>query len=212
MEFFIAWFIFASVQLVATMSPGPAFAVVFRNAAVSTRRAGVMTAIGLGIGVGVHVFLVLAGLAMIVTQSVLLFSVIKYAGAAYLIYIGIKGLRAKKQQAMSDEVLAVDTQAPVQKSVSDLKALRIGILTNLLNPKAMVFFTAVFTQFIAPGASVALMAAYGVTSVAIEVLWFAGLSFVLTDIRVQQKFKRVSHWVDRVCGGLLTALGVKLAL
>ena len=209
MEFFITWMILASVQLAATLSPGPAFAVTVKNALAYNRRAGVITAVGLGFGVGAHVIFVLTGLAVILSQSVIVFNIIKYAGAAYLIYIGFKGLRAKKAENADEP--QTDTQ-PHYKTMSDLKALQIGFLTNLLNPKAVVFFTAVFTQFIGAETSFWALIMFGLTAVAIEMGWFATLSTILTTPQVKARFTSFAHWIDRVCGGLLMALGIRLAL
>ncbi|MCB1650451.1 MAG: LysE family transporter [Alphaproteobacteria bacterium] len=207
MDFFLLWLIFASVQLAATMSPGPAFIVATRNAMMYGRRAGVYTALGLGLGVGAHVVFVLCGLAVVLSQSVLLFNIIKYAGAAYLIFIGAKALlhggKAAEIQTM---------QVGGQKSLSVFKAVKHGFLTNLLNPKAVIFFGAIFTQFLQPGMSSGVLVLYGTTSVMVEILWFSGLSIVLTHAKVRARFTAISGWFDRVCGGLLMALGVRLAL
>ncbi|MCB9983768.1 MAG: LysE family translocator [Rhodospirillales bacterium] len=208
MEPFIAWLIFASVQLAATMSPGPAFAMQMRNIVKYGRHGGIYTAIGLGAGVGAHVAFVLCGLAAIMAQSVTAFMLIKYVGAAYLIYIGIKAIRAKPDTSQIPDTQALENY----ENISALKAFQIGLWTNLLNPKAIVFFTAVFTQFIAPNASVSTLILYGFTSITIETLWFSGLTIVLTFSVVRRTFRRLQHWIERVCGGLLMALGVRLAL
>lgn len=209
MEFFLAWLILASVQFAATISPGPAFAVAVRNALAYDRTTGIYTAIGLGIGVAIHVMLVLGGLATILSQSVWLFNAIKYAGAAYLIYIGIKAIKTKKQLSFPSES---DIEKPAKKTITRFKALQIGVLTNLLNPKAIVFFTALFTQFVAPGTSMELLALYGGTSVIIEIAWFSLVALILTNPKVKAKFMGIAHWIERVCGGMLVALGIRLTL
>lgn len=213
MDIFLAWLVLASVQLAATLSPGPAFAVSVRNALAYDRRAGLFTAIGLGAGVGAHVIFVLCGIAVVISQSVLLFNVIKYVGAAYLIFIGFKAILARKKDAQEQKTTnaALDT-APSRKTISDTKAIQIGVLTNLLNPKAVIFFTAVYTQCINPETGWEILALYGVTSVIIEAGWFSCLAIILTNRSVKAKFMGFAHWIERVCGGLLMALGVRLAL
>jgi len=211
MELFLSWLVIASVQLAATMSPGPAFVVAVRNALAYDRKTGIATAFGLGLGVMAHVVFVLCGIAFIIAQSVFLFSFIKYAGAAYLFYIGIKAMlnsRKGKNKPVVD-----DSDIPQSaKSISLRKAIVTGFLTNLLNPKAVVFFTAVFTQFIHPETPFSVLALYGGTSVSIEFLWFAGVSIVLTHARIRAVFLSFMHWVERICGGLMLGLGIKLAL
>jgi RhtB (resistance to homoserine/threonine) family protein len=209
MEFFLKWLAMASVQLAATMSPGPAFVMSMRNSVVYGRYVGVLTALGLALGVGAHVIFVLAGLSFVIAQSVYFYNFIKYAGAAYLIYIGIKSLRARKRvdAAQTDEPKGAQVI-----SITPFEAVKIGFLTNLLNPKAVLFFTAVYSQFVdihTPWHSHAL---YGLTSVAIEFLWFAGVAVVLTNPMIKQRFVRIVHWIERACGGLMIALGLKLAL
>lgn len=210
MSFFMAWLMLAFVQLAATMSPGPAFVVAVRNALVYDRRTGIFTAVGLGIGVGFHAGLVLCGLAYVISKSVLVYSLIKYIGAAYLLYMGVKALRTKKAPLIDVNEIAQDV--PKEKAMSASKAVLCGILTNALNPKAVLFFTAVFTQFITIETPWNVQVLFGLTSVTIEILWFAGLAVFLTNPQIKKSFMAVAHWVDRCCGGLMIALGLKLAL
>ncbi|MGH1456090.1 MAG: LysE family transporter [Alphaproteobacteria bacterium] len=211
MELFLAWLVIASVQLAATMSPGPAFVVAVRNAIAYDRKTGIATAFGLSLGVLAHVSFVLCGIALIVAQSVWLFSFIKYAGAAYLFYIGVKAIIASRKVKMPSIEINDDIQ-PAKLMISVRKAIVTGFLTNLLNPKAVVFFTAVFTQFINADTSFQVLALYGLTSVAIEFLWFAGVAIFLTHSRIRAVFLSYMRWVEGICGGLMVGLGIKLAL
>tara|TARA_R110001592_G_scaffold29350_9_gene106625 strand:- start:43182 stop:43820 length:639 start_codon:yes stop_codon:yes gene_type:complete len=208
--FFLQWILMAAVQLAATMSPGPAFVVAVRNAMAYNRPIGILTALGLACGVAAHVIFVLAGISFLIAKSVFLFNFIKYAGAAYLFYIGVKALIFSKKK--EDTQNAVQNSVPDKPLISGYKAVLNGFLTNLLNPKAVVFFTAVYTQFIDLSTPVFMHLAYGVTSVAIEFLWFAGVAIVLTNPAVKSKFMKIMHWIERGCGGLMIGLGVKLAL
>lgn len=208
MEFLLSWLLFASIQLAASMSPGPAFAMQIRAIIKYGRKGGIFTALGLGAGIAVHVILTLGGLVTVMAHAEGLFIAIKYLGAAYLAYIGIKALKAKPQ----NETIPTAENVKDFETISALKALQIGFWTNVLNPKAVVFFTAVFTQFIAPDAGVPSLLLYGATSIAVESLWFIGLTIVLTVPPVRRTFRRIQHWIERVCGGLLLALGVRLAL
>lgn len=207
MTLFFHWLLMASVQAAATISPGPAFVVAVRNAMAYDRRTGIFTAFGLGLGVAVHVLVVLCGLAVLLQHYTFMFDLIRYAGAAYLIYIGGKALMSRAKP----KAVATEAVAPERTGLSARKAVSIGFLTNLLNPKAVVFFTAVFTQFIGPGTPVAVMVLYGATSVVIEIAWFSGVAVVLTDRRIKERFMGAVHWVERTCGGLMIGLGIKLA-
>ena len=189
-DYLLPWLTLMGVQVIEIASPGPAFAMTVRNATVHGRRAGIMTAIGLGQGVGLHVFLVLTGISIILMKMPLLFYFIKYAGAAYLIYIGVKGLMAKPRA----------------------HGRRRSFIAIALNPKAWIYFSAVFSQFITPETPVQVLVLYGASDVFIETFWFAGLSVFLTYPLIQQRFLAFSHWIDRVCGAALAGLGIKMAL
>lgn len=206
MEFLYKWLALAAVQSAATMSPGPAFAITLRNASLEGRAAGILTSIGLGIGVALHVIFVIFGISVLVSKSELLFNLIKYSGAAYLVFIGIKGLLAKANKESKD----VENRAV--KNHAKWKRIQNGFLTNLLNPKAFVFFTAVYAQFITPETPLSVSAIYGLTSTFIEIAWFSAVTIFLTTPRIRKKFTDIAHWIDRICGGLLVALGIRLAM
>lgn len=208
MDFFLKWLLYASVNATATISPGPAFAMTLRNAIAYDRRTALLTVLGLGLGVGAHMLLVLGGLAVVLSQSILLFNIIKYGGAAYLVYIGFKALRSKKRTADT----STDIQPKATDSLSVFHAIRMGFLTNLLNPKAVIFFTAIITQFVDPDAGLGTLVLYGLTSVGLEIIWFSMLVLFLTHTKIKARFMSISHWIERLCGGLLIALGIRLAL
>ena len=205
-EILTSWLLIVAVNSIAVMSPGPAFALTLRNAIAYNRRIALLSCLGLGVGLSVHVGMVLFGFATILSQSVFLFNFIKYAGAAYLIYIGFKALRAKKQDQTNK------TMSKAKTCISNIEGFKSGFFTNLLNPKIIVFFTAVYAQFISPEAPWYVLVLYGITSVMLEIIWFSIVSIILTDARIKRRFMGVAHWIERACGGLLIALGVKLAL
>lgn len=206
-EILTGWLLIVAVNTAATMSPGPAFAMTVRNAMAYDRRAGIFTAMGLGAGVGVIAFLVLFGFAAVISQSAMLFNAVRYAGATYLIYIGGKALFAKQRSVDSEPR---ETQRA--KAMTDLTAFKSGLFTSLLNPKGIVFFTAVYAQFLTPGMPWPVLVLYGFTTMVIETVWFSMVAAVLTNSLIKGRFLRFSHWIERLCGGLLLALGIRLAL
>lgn len=210
MTFFLTWLAFTAVQIAATISPGPAFVMCVRNSLTYNRPVGIATAIGLGLGVAAHVTAVLLGLSALMAESVVLYNIIKYAGAAYLIYIGVKGILAKKQNIATQPLS--DAGLEPLRAMSLGKAVQTGFLTNLLNPKAVVFFTAIFTQFLHAETPGFMLVSYGMTSILVEMGWFSMVAVILTNPLIKQRFMGVSHWIERVCGGLMIALGVRLAL
>lgn len=204
---FTEWLIVSFAVLVAAMSPGPDFVVAVRNTLIGSRRAGLMTALGFGLGVCIHLAYCLAGLAVIISQSILLFSLFKYLGAAYLIYLGIGALRSKGMAQTFD----ADPADGPRNTLSDSQALRSGFLTNLLNPKATLFFLALFTQIIDPHTGMEARLLYGSTAALIVTLWFSFVALVLSSGPLRQRYLQCSCWIDRLCGGVLILLGLRLA-
>ncbi|CAD7493083.1 TPA: LysE family transporter [Aeromonas dhakensis] len=192
-----------AITFFAVISPGPDFAMVSRNSLLLSRRSGVLTALGIGAGVCVHVTYTLLGVGLLIQQSLWLFNLIKLAGAAYLIFLGIKMLRAKPASA---EVLA---EQPV---LSSLGALRTGFLTNVLNPKTTIFIVSLFMQVVQPQTPLAVQLGYGAFIVLAHAVWFSAVAIFFSTDSVRGRLLAVRHWIDRVFGALLVGFGMLLAL
>jgi RhtB (resistance to homoserine/threonine) family protein len=203
--FLLNWFLLIGIFTMALASPGPDFVIAVRNSILYSRKIGIITAIGFALGVSVHMTYTLLGLAVLISQSVILFNLIKYAGAAYLFYIGFHALKSHGFEETT-------SQRAQQKTINPLKALWNGFLTNALNPKATLFFMAVFSQFINPETPFSIQIIYALTCVVMTGIWFSLVAMVLTHPKIKAKFLQSTKWIDRVCGGLLIALGIKLAL
>lgn len=201
----------AVVHLFAVMSPGPDFAMVTRNSLIYSRKVGVYTSLGIALGIMIHVAYSLLGIALLISKSILVFNVIKYIGAAYLIYIGYKSLRAKPQTVLENEEVENWSEKPA-KILSPLSSVYIGFLTNVLNPKATLFFLALFTQIIIPDTPQIIQFFYGIEMTVITFVWFTLVSILFSSTLVKAKIKKVQHYVERVTGAVLIALGVKVAL
>ncbi len=208
-EFFIEWAGIVLIVWLAAASPGPDFIIAVRNSVLHSQRAGILTAIGIGLGVLVHVTYCILGIGAVINQSVMLFSIIKYVGAAYLIYIGIKALRSK---GYDQEKIIGNDQNKNRADMPPLKALLNGFWTNVLNPKATLFFLALFTQVIDSETTLGTQIIYGTSAAFVITIWFSFVSIALNQRHVRRSFMASAKWIDRICGGLLVALGVKLAL
>lgn len=192
-----------TITLLAVISPGPDFAMVTRNSLMLSRRAGVLTALGIGLGVLVHVTYTLVGLGLLIQQSLWLFNAIKLVGAAYLVYLGVRMLRAKPVGALAGCALA---------PLSDAAALRIGFLTNALNPKTTVFIVSLFMQVLRPDTPLAVQIGYGVFIAVAHMAWFSLVALCFSAGAVRDRLLAVRHWIDRAFGGLLVGFGVLLAV
>jgi len=211
MDVTIDWTAFvmvAGINLIAVLSPGPDFAITLRNALVHGVRAGMMTAVGITLGLSIHVAYTLAGLSLLIAQSVVLFSVVKLLGAAYLIWIGLQALRAKPQDLSGS---GVDDPSPPSRR-RWRGGVVSGFLTNLLNPKCALYMLALFTQIVDPATSSLEKGLYGATLMVESLLVFGTIAIIIGQPAVRRVYGRAAHWVDRVLGTVFIGLGVRLAL
>lgn len=194
----------ALIHLLAVASPGPDFAVVVRESVAHGARAGRWSALGVGCGIFVHVGYSLLGIGLIVSQSLWLFNALKWLAAAYLLYIGVKALRARPTPS-------ADLAAGPAPARSARGAFSTGFVTNGLNPKATLFFLSLFTVVIDPHTPLAVQAGYGLYLAAATAAWFCLVAALFSQPRVRAGFARLGHWFDRLMGAVLVGLGVKLA-
>lgn len=202
MDFLSAYLIVMSVSFIAMVSPGPDFLVVLKNSLGLGRKHGIVTAIGIGAGLLIHVTYCIFGIAVVISQSVMLFNIIKYAGALYLLWLGFKALKSKGWK--------IEASAAKNKEKTLWNVFAEGFITNALNPKATMFFLALFTQVIAPETPLSWQIVYGISIMTMATLWFSTVSLVLTNATLRQKLAKISLWIDRVTGVMLVALGVKI--
>ena len=197
--------IVAGAHIIAAMSPGPDFAVLVKSALTENRTKAIAVAAGIAIGVLVHIAYSLLGLAIIISQSIVAFNIIKFLGAAYLVWIGLQALRNKDQstQLTSDQ--------PVEER-SVFKAGLSGFLTNALNPKATLFFLGLFTQVIDPTTSSATKLLYASEMFVATFLWFGLLAIVITRPAIKSIFETAKSKIDKVVGVALVALGTRIAI
>lgn len=195
----------ALINLLAAISPGPDFIMCVRNSLTYSRKTGIWTAVGFGVGITIHILYSLAGLAFIISKSILLFNAIKFLGAGYLIYIGVKSVLAKSSK--------IELAEPQKKTdISARAAFKIGFLTNVLNPKATLFYLSLFTFVISPQTPTSIMGILTIIMVAEIILWFSLVAIFLTQKRIRSVFERFQNVFNKTLGGLLIALGIKVAL
>ena len=198
-------FLSISILIVlAAISPGPDFAVVTKNSLLYSRKTGIYTALGVSVSLLIHAVYCILGLAIIISQSLLAFSIIKYCGAAYLIYIGISGLLAKRGTIEWDASQA-------QAMITNKQAFYQGLLCNLLNPKAIMFLLAFFTLIVKPGLSVVFEMGYGLEIALIHMIWFSCLAYIMTHHAVKAHLSQIQFYIVKAMGAVLVAFGVRIA-
>lgn len=208
-DFIVNWMAVVVLVLFAAATPGPDFLITVRNAIIHGRMAGLMTALGIALGILVHVSYCILGIAAIIAGSAFLFALIKYAGAAYLLYLGISAVRSTglREESVGD----VANYNPRYRTYgNNFLAMRNGFLTNLLNPKATMFFLALYTQVIDPLTPYLVQSIYGLTAALVAALWFALLAVTLTARKLRAQFMRHGKWIDRLAGIFFILLALRL--
>lgn len=192
----------ALAHLLAVASPGPDFAIVLKQSLAHGRRPGVWTAIGVGTAILLHVGYSLLGFGLLIRGSELWFNVVKFAGAAYIAWIGVQSLRA--QPRCSGE-LAENNQA-----IGGRGAFAQGFLTNALNPKCSLFFISLFVMIVSPATPKLVQAGYGLWMSLATMAWFSLVAVVFTRAEVRGRFLRHGHWIDRALGVVFLGFAVSL--
>jgi RhtB (resistance to homoserine/threonine) family protein len=193
----------ALITVLAVVSPGPDFAMVTRNSFAHGRKAGLLASLGIALGVQVHVFYTVFGIAIVIAHTPLAFAFMKYAGAAYLIYVGFKSFTNKTPVSLSLEQGAA--------AWSPWSALRSGFLTNALNPKTMLFVVSTYTQVVRPESPMASNLGYGFFMSFAHWAWFSLVAIFFSSDGLRRILLGQQKAVDRVIGGALMGLGLSLA-
>lgn len=200
------FFTIGFLMLFSAMLPGPDFALVTKNALLHSRQSGYFTSLGIGSAILVHITYCALGLAIIISNSPLLFSIIKYIGAAYLIYLGITSLLTKQP----NQIVSSETHLR-KSSLSNRIAFRQGFLCNLLNPKATLFFLALFTVIIKPGTPHLWVIVYAIEMLFIITGWFCFLTFILSHPQVTRFLGKAEKYIAKLVGVILLGFGIALA-
>ena len=226
MDFWQGFLVITSVHLLAAASPGPDFILVSQQTLTKGRRIGLWTSFGITLGLGVHVIYSVLGLAAVIAHSQPLLTAIKYLGGAYLMYLGWHGIRSQPKQITDvADTADINTQptstAPSQQSEpqpnhhssqSILTYIRRGFLCNVFNPKAPIYFVAIFTLVLSPDMPTWQLAVYGVWMMVLQMAWFSTVVMMLSIPAINRRFQKSAHWVDRILGGAMMALGLNLIL
>ena len=194
---------FIGVAAVLIILPGADMALVTRNVLVVGRRRTMNTILGIGLGCVLHATASALGLSAVLATSAMAFNVVKTIGAAYLVWIGIESIRDAGRPAFQS------AKPPAQRALGPFLQ---GFLTNVLNPKVAVFYLTFLPQFISPGEPVLrrslLLASI---HIAMGFAWLTAYAWFVDRIGGVLTRPAVKAWLERVTGGLLIALGARLA-
>lgn len=196
----------AIAHLFAVASPGPDFAVVTRQCITFGTRAGVWTSAGIGSGILLHVSYCLLGVALLLSNSPALFGIVKLLAACYMIFLAVQSMRA----SLKPSVTAIESAQEL--NVQPHKAFLLGFFTNGLNPKATLFFLALFTVVIDVNTPVSVQVIYGLYLALATFVWFALLSKVLGRQSLREFLLQAGPWFERGMALVLLLLAAQLLL
>lgn len=196
----------APIFFLAVIMPGPDFAMTLRQSIGRGRQAGIFTGLGIAAAIFVHATYTILGVGLIISQSIIAFNIVKLLGAAYLLYLGIQTLRAPAPKAPSF------AQGEADNGQSVLKSFGIGFLTNLLNPKATLFFVSIFTNLVSVTTPAQIQFTYVTIMSATLFIWFTLVSIFFTTPKVRETFYATGKWFNRITGIALIFLAARIAL
>ncbi|MFH0255695.1 LysE family translocator [Vibrio rumoiensis] len=194
----------ASVHFIALMSPGPDFALIVQNTSHHGRKTGLTIAAGLSLGILIHSILSITGISYLVQQHPMFFSILQLLGGSYLLWLGFGALKSIYQHKRSDN----QTERKPSRILKDqTKAFSKGLMTNLLNPKALVFFVSLMSSLVPATMSVAGKSAAVFILWSLALLWFSLLAWMLSTKTLQRKLEASAIYIDGICGIIFTLLG-----
>jgi threonine/homoserine/homoserine lactone efflux protein len=189
---------------VGVVSPGPSFVMIARTAVAASRVDGLAAALGMGAGGMVFATAALLGLHGLLLAVPALYVALKVAGGLYLVYLGVRIFRAARQP------LAVDTGVATGGTVRRARAFALGFATQISNPKTAIVYASVFAAFLPATTTIAFNVSLVALVFAVESSWYALVACALSSEAPRNAYLRYKAWIDRLAGGVMVALGLKL--
>ncbi|MBO1511371.1 LysE family translocator [Metabacillus bambusae] len=202
------FYLFVLMCIFLIILPGPDTAITTKNTVTVGKIGGLKTALGTCCALLIHTSAAVLGLSAIIVKSALLFSVFKYVGAVYLIYLGVKTLWSlkKKEEAASVKVMT-------KSQFVNTSCFKQGFLTNILNPKVAVFFLTFLPQFVDSGINTFLpFLIMGITYTVLTAVWFLLYVYLINQISAFMKKPKTQNIIEGITGTILIGFGIKLAL
>jgi len=192
----------AILHLFAVASPGPDFALVTRQSLRYSRKVAIWTSLGIGVGILFHSLLAITGLVLLITSNELFSIILKIIGSLYLLYLGVNSILGSKEEGNIEEE---DTNA------DKLNGFLVGLITNITNIKAILFFVTVFSVVIDTGNNLYLLL-YGAYMALATFVWFSIISYVFTSENFKSKFSSFLGLFEKIIGFILILLSLQILI
>ncbi len=189
----------------AVAAPGPDVLAVLRTGAAHGRRGALAVGLGVVSGIACWIVLALTGLSVVIAAHAGVYTVVRVAGACFLMWLGVRTLWSTRRAAPTGDG---EGQAPVVEGVG--RCYRLGLMTNLANPKALIFFGALFSTLLPSSAGAADRAEVGASMLVIALVWFAVVAGLAGSATVVAGYRRARRAIDRAVGGLFVGIGALL--
>ncbi len=206
MDYFSLLGLIFMLHIMAISSPGQDFLLVLKNSIQHGKKAGIYLSLGIAIGVTIHIIYSLTGVAILLKKYPLLFNVIKFMGAIYIIYLGYKSL------FHSFHPVQLNNQQIANKEIDPKKFIRMGFLTNILNPKASLFFLSIFSLVIPPDLPWYMIGIIVLMMLLINFLWFYMVANLFTRSVIIHYYNKYEKYITKLFGIVLILLGLSIFL
>jgi len=195
-----------AVHIFAWFTPGPLFVLIVRNSLIYSRKSGIWTAVGIAIGNFTHITYSVTGLALIISASPIASTIIKFLGVGYLVYLSIKTFLIKV------ETQEVDTASDERKDLSPFQAAKTGFLTNILSPKASLFFVSIIATVMASGSPFWVIVFLWIAMPLNSFMMASIFSVFFSQKKVRAVYEKHQHIVNKVLGIALLVLAGMIAI
>lgn len=207
------YYFFILMSILLVILPGPDTGLATSNTIRYGKSGGIRTVLGITTGLIIHTSAAVLGLSAIIVKSAFLFSVFKYIGALYLIYLGVMAIWSLKNTPITSDSGNIANNTQSNSKFQGSSCFRQGFLTNLLNPKVAVFFLTFLPQFVVPERNILLQfLIMGGIYIILTLLWFIIYVYLINYISVWMKKPSTQYFIQGVTGAILIGFGIKLAL
>lgn len=195
----------SGIHFLALISPGPDFIMVLKNSVQHSRKIGIFTSIGISLGIIVHLFYCITGLALILSTNDFILNIFKFLCSGYLIFIGIKSFQTSNL-----------TQKFIKNSARETSifmAIRIGFLTNILNPKVSLFFLSLFSLVIIPNELPTYILIILIIIITLSTfIWFSFIAIFLTQKSINNILSKYLRYLNKIFGSMLILIGIRILI
>lgn len=196
-------FAVAGIHALAVISPGPDFLLISRYSLSTSKRIAIIAALGIAFGILIHSCLALFGISYLISKSHLAYVTLQYLGSGYLLYLGYGSLRS----GLSSKKI-IDEGVQLAKGLTEWRAFVSGFMTNVLNPKAVLFFLAIFTQVIANDTPVYIKAVFGLEMTIATFCWFTLVAIVFSAEKMRKRILSYQKQIDIFFGIALCCMAI----